>query len=227
MSVKLLIVDDVKFSLEIGKSCLENKGCEILTASNGVEALEVIKREHPDLVLTDYHMPQMGGDELCRSIKADPSTMNLPVVILTSETNAENLEKCESAGCDGILKKPFKKDEIIEKVKEYVDIICRQHKRMAVDLEVFYNSEEESYSTKIIDLSKGGMFVKNEEHMRLGTETDFFIVPEGEHDGLKVKGEVVRVVPKSSSNSYDQEAGMGIKFIDPSVEVLSIVDNYL
>ena len=117
--MKVLIVDDVKFSVEIGKSFLEGTGCELLSAFNGGEALELIRKERPDLVLTDLFMPGMNGDELCRAIKADPATRGIPVIILTAADNSENQEKGLKAGCDGLLGKPYSKGDIIEAVKKY------------------------------------------------------------------------------------------------------------
>ena len=105
--MKVLIVDDVKFSVEIGKSFLEGTGCELISAFNGGEALELIRKERPDLVLTDLFMPGMNGDELCRAIKADPATSSIPVIILTAADNSENQEKGLRAGCDGLLGKPY------------------------------------------------------------------------------------------------------------------------
>ena len=81
--MKILIVDDVKMSLEIEKAFLKDTGCELISASNRGEGLEAAREERPDLVMTDLHMPEMDGAELCQAIKDDPAMKNLPVIILT------------------------------------------------------------------------------------------------------------------------------------------------
>jgi len=221
--MKILIVDDVRMSIEIGKSFLENTGCEVISASNGKEGLERVMSDEPDLVITDLHMPSMSGVDLCRTIKETPSLKDLPVVILTSDSDKENLDKCHSAGCDGILKKPYNKGEIIESVRQYINIICREHKRALVDFDVFYVFGGESYSDKITDISLGGMFVRSDKPLPIDSVIEFSIVIAGEMSEISVTGQVVRTLAGANKASYHEEQGMGIMFSDPPARLLSII----
>jgi len=81
---KILLVDDLKLTIEIAKSALINSGAAIITASNGADALIRIKKESPDLVLMDLFMPEMNGDECCKLIKEDPSISHIPVVLMST-----------------------------------------------------------------------------------------------------------------------------------------------
>ena len=224
MALKILIVDDVKLSVEIGKSYLKDKGCDVLSAANGREALSLIRLDKPDLVLTDLHMPEMNGDELCREIKSDPALKHIPVVILSSDSNSTNLEKCHDAGCDGILKKPFKQSDIIESVRQYINIISRKHVRVSVNLDVFFNFQGEQHSSRVIDISRGGMFIKEEKTLPLGTSADFSVLIDGSDEPFTINGEVVRIVPSGASNPHDGYAGMGIRFTSPSPQLLAAID---
>jgi CheY-like chemotaxis protein/Tfp pilus assembly protein PilZ len=222
--MKILIVDDVKMSIEMGKAFLENTGCELISASNGREGLETAKKERPDLVMTDLHMPEMDGAELCRAIKDDPAMKDLPVIILTSDSNPENLESCHNASCDGILKKPFQKGDIIESVRKYIKILCREHKRAEVGFDVFYNFEEENSSALVTDISNGGMFVRTDSPLSIDAETEFSLVIGDSPEPFNVDGKVVRTVRPDRSDSYDEQPGMGIQFRDAPGELLEIID---
>lgn len=226
-NMKILIVDDVKMSLEIGKAFLEDTGCDMISASNGREGLEMAERERPDLVITDLHMPEMSGAELCRAIKDDPAISNLPVIILTSDSNPENLEACHEAGCDAILKKPYKKGEIIENVRKYIKILCREHARASVGLDVFYSFEEETYSAIVTDISSGGMFIRTDFPLSIDADTEFSLVIGNAPEPFKVMGMVVRTVPCGTSRSYDEEPGMGIAFGDVPKELLKLINDLI
>ncbi len=223
--MKILIVDDVKFSVEIGKSFLESTGCELLSAFNGAEALEVARRERPDIVLTDLFMPGMNGDDLCREIKTDPETKSIPVIILTAANNPENQEKGLEAGCDGLLSKPYSKGDIIEEVKKYINIICRKDKRVPVSFDVTYECNGDICDGKVLDLSCSGMFLQVEDKLPLGGEATFLLNIAGKVGDFKVRGEVVRLVSNGSVNSYDKESGMGILFKEISPELSSLVND--
>ena len=221
--MKILIVDDVRMSIEIGKAFLEDSGCELISASNGIEGLETAKKERPDLIITDLHMPVMSGSELCRAIKDDPAISSLPVIILTSDSNPENLEACHEAGCDGILKKPYNKGEIIETVKKYIKILCREHTSAEVGFEVFYRYEEEPCSALVTDISSGGMFVRTDSPLPIDADAEFSLVIGDAPEPFIVGGKVVRTVPQGTSSSYDEEPGMGIMFRDTPKELLELI----
>ena len=222
--MKILIVDDVRMSVEIGKGFLEDSGCELISASNGIEGLEVARKERPDLIITDLHMPKMDGAELCRAIKDDPSMNNIPVLILTSDSNPENLKNCHDASCDGILKKPFQKGDIIESVRKYIKILCREHKRAETGFDVFYKYEEEACSALVTDISNGGMFVRTDSPLSIDAETKFSLVIGDSPEPFNVDGKVVRTVRHGRSDSYDEEPGMGIMFMDAPSDLLEIID---
>ena len=225
--MKILIVDDVKMSLEIEKEFLKDTGCELVSAANGREGLERAREERPDLVMTDLHMPEMDGAELCIAMKDDPAMKSVPVIILTSDSNPENLEKCHNARCDGILKKPFQKGDIIETVRKYIKILCREHKRAAVGFDVFYNFNEESSSALVTDISSGGMFVRTDSPLPIDSETAFSLVIGNSPEPINVKGKVVRTVRRDRSDSYDEQPGMGVMFRDAPGELLEIIDELI
>ena len=117
--MKVLIVDDVKFTLEMAKMAVTDTATEIKTASNGVEALKIMEDFLPDMVLMDLFMPEMNGDECCTIMKSNPTLKNVPVIIISAVDDDESRAKCKRSGCDDIIKKPFKKDMVVEKLMQY------------------------------------------------------------------------------------------------------------
>ena len=117
--MKLLLVDDVNFTLQLVKVAVTETATEIMTAGNGLEALQVMRTNRPDMVLMDLFMPEMNGDECCRIIKADPDFKNIPVLMITAVDDPAHRERCIGAGCDDIIKKPFTQEALVEKVLEH------------------------------------------------------------------------------------------------------------
>ncbi len=116
---KILIVDDVAENLAVTKDLLQDliPDCLIFTAQSGKEGLTTARDEQPDTIITDIKMPEMDGYELCRRLKADEATENIPIMILTgSKVDAEWRVKCLEAGADVFLSKPVDASELIAQI---------------------------------------------------------------------------------------------------------------
>lgn len=106
---KILIADDSMTARMIVKRCLEMLGykeAHYLEAKDGEEALTMAAKEIPDLVMADLNMPRMDGESLLKSLKADPNTKSIPVVIASSAVNAVKNERLMTLGAFGIVAKP-------------------------------------------------------------------------------------------------------------------------
>jgi CheY-like chemotaxis protein len=104
--VKILLVDDSRVTREVIKVYLIARGVELLEAGDGVEALAVIRRERPDVVVADLRMPRLDGAGLCEALRADPELARTPVLILTSNRDAETVRRAKAAGAREVLTKP-------------------------------------------------------------------------------------------------------------------------
>ena len=121
MSVKVvLVVEDDELNLKLVKELLEFNGFETLEATNGLQALEMIRRERPSLVLMDIQMPAMDGIEATRQIKADASIRDIPVVALTSSAMKGDKEAILAAGCDEYMSKPIDIHCLLKLIEEFV-----------------------------------------------------------------------------------------------------------
>lgn len=117
MPGRVLVVDDVLPNVKLLEAKLSSEYFEVLTASNGPEALDVIERENPDIVLLDVMMPVMDGFEVCRRIKADPRTTHLPVVMVTALSDVADRVRGIESGADDFLTKPVVDSALFARVR--------------------------------------------------------------------------------------------------------------
>jgi class 3 adenylate cyclase len=119
---KILVVDDDPGNREVLEELLRLRGYPVVTAASGPEALEVARREPPDLVLLDVTMPGMSGYEVCEALRAEPATRLLPIVIITALEGQEEKIRAIEAGADDFLNKPISPTELIARVKSLLRI---------------------------------------------------------------------------------------------------------
>ena len=113
----VLVVDDNQQNLELLQAYLEDMDCETVPAHDGMEALEIISNRPPDLILLDVMMPKMSGFEVCKRIKNDPKTSNIPVIMVTALNEFGDIERGIDSGTDDFLSKPVNKLELVTRVK--------------------------------------------------------------------------------------------------------------
>jgi two-component system chemotaxis sensor kinase CheA len=119
--VSILVVDDSVTTRTLEKSILEAAGFAVAVATDGLEALAALRREHVDLVVSDVDMPRLDGFELTRRIKADPKTRDLPVVLVTALDSPEQQEQGLDAGADAyLLKRAFDQRVLLETIQRLV-----------------------------------------------------------------------------------------------------------
>lgn len=125
MAQKILIVDDephIRLLLEQTLEELEDEGVELLTATNGEEALEMIQEEQPQLVFLDVMMPKLNGFEVCQTVKHELSLAGIYIIMLTAKGQEFDKQKGAEVGADLYMTKPFDPDEILEKSVEVLGI---------------------------------------------------------------------------------------------------------
>jgi len=139
---KVLVVDDNAQNLELLVAYLETLDrCRTLTAADGVEALDVVGRDKPDLILLDIMMPRMSGFEVCRKLKSDPQTRDIPIIMVTALNELGDIERGVESGTDDFLSKPVNRLELLTRVKSLLRL---RHLKDELERTLAYLSDVES-----------------------------------------------------------------------------------
>ena len=117
---KVLVIDDEPDILKVISFRLKKAGYEVLTASNGKIALDLISVNKPDLILLDLRMPVMGGEEVCAQLKNDALLKEIPIILLTASSGGGIAEKAKELKADDSLVKPFDYDILLGKVQKLI-----------------------------------------------------------------------------------------------------------
>jgi two-component system, OmpR family, alkaline phosphatase synthesis response regulator PhoP len=119
MSKTVLAVDDERHIVRLVQVNLERHGYKVITASDGIEALKKVETEKPDLVVLDVMMPYKDGFDVLQTLRKEPATRELPVIMLTAKAQDADVFRGWQSGVDCYLTKPFKPLELVSFVKRY------------------------------------------------------------------------------------------------------------
>jgi two-component system phosphate regulon response regulator PhoB len=117
MDITILIADDEPNQLELMDYNLRNAGFSIIKASNGLDALELIENNTPDLIILDWMMPKMSGIDVCRTLRSRSETKLLPIIILSARSEDSDKSLGLDTGADDYISKPFSPKELLSRVK--------------------------------------------------------------------------------------------------------------
>jgi twitching motility two-component system response regulator PilG len=120
--IKVMVIDDSKTIRRTAETLLKKAGCEVITATDGFEALSKITDQNPDVIFIDIMMPRLDGYQTCALIKNNHLYKNTPVILLTSKDGLFDRARGRIVGSDQYLTKPFTKDELLNAITEHVNI---------------------------------------------------------------------------------------------------------
>ena len=120
----ILVVDDDPDSLSILARHIRREGLTVMGASSGTECLNVVKQHQPDVILLDLMMPEMDGFALCRALRADPATAEIPVIMLTARDDVEARAEGMELGISDFIAKPVTRRELRERVHAQLDMLA-------------------------------------------------------------------------------------------------------
>ncbi len=138
---KVLIVEDEVTNIMVLEALLTRLGYEVTTASSGEEALQLVSREKPDVILSDVMMTSMDGYTVCRRLKENPETFLIPVVLMTALDRVEDRIEGIEAGADDFLTKPINRDELVARIRTLL------RKKAAIER---YINERETQSSRLV-----------------------------------------------------------------------------
>jgi chemosensory pili system protein ChpA (sensor histidine kinase/response regulator) len=118
----VMVVDDSLTVRKITSRLLNREGFKVSTAKDGVDALEALAGEIPDIILLDIEMPRMDGFEFTRNLKSDPRLAHIPIIMITSRTAEKHRARARELGVDLYLGKPYQEEELIRNLREMLSL---------------------------------------------------------------------------------------------------------
>ena len=118
MAGKVLVVDDSRAIRQSISFVLEQNGFEIIEGADGLEGLEKLASEKPDLIITDVNMPNMDGITFIKKVREKPDFKFVPILVLTTESQSSVMEEGKAAGATGWIVKPFSTDKLLSAVRK-------------------------------------------------------------------------------------------------------------
>ena len=112
----IMVVDDSITVRKITSRLLEREGYRVITARDGVDALEQLKKERPAVMLIDIEMPRMDGFDLTRNVRGDPRTMEIPIIVISSRTAPKHRSRASELGVNAYLGKPYEEAELLQQI---------------------------------------------------------------------------------------------------------------
>ena len=214
---KILVIDDVIDNIRLLSFELQHQGYEALSASSGRQGLEIAASEHPDVILLDVMMPDMGGIEVCRRLKADPQTRMIPVILVTAMGLDENVIAGLDAGADDYVSKPYRKEVLAARIraamriKESYDAVLRTNQQLQEEIASRRLAEEEL-------LAKQQELVRERANLQTifdGVQVGMLLVDENTQV-TRVNNVFARLVGKETTEFVSHQPGDGLCCIHAS-----------
>jgi uncharacterized protein (TIGR02266 family) len=225
---KIVLADDVDLFLFLEKTFFNREEFDLITASNGREALAAIREKKPDLVFLDLFMPYMNGDECCRIVKQNAMFWHIPIVMVTAAGREEDLEKCRSAGCDEIVKKPINRHVFIATAQFLLQVAERGTQRFNARLRVRYGTKAYALlSDYSIDLSTGGLFLACEHPLPRDTTLNMEFTLPTSKKAIRCNARVAWVNDQKLRNKTTLPTGMGLQCLDLPLAHLDAIREYI
>ncbi len=154
---KILIVEDEKDIVELLQYNLEKENFKIQSASNGQRALDLVRKNHPDLVLLDLMLPEIDGLEVCRILKKDSKTSHIPIIMLTAKSSESDKIVGLELGADDYITKPFSMKELIARIRALLRRLNPENKQAEVikigDVFIDFSKYLVTQKSKQVDLT--------------------------------------------------------------------------
>lgn len=218
-----MVADDSKLFLFLSETIFKRIGSRVVTATSGMQALQLANELVPDIIVLDLIMPDIRGDEVCAKLRADPKTKDIPIIIVTVCSSPEEIEKCMKAGCDDFISKPIDQESLLRKVGDLLNIPHRKQIRILVRIDVKAKGGGKSFFGTTENMSEGGMFLISDYLIDSGNPVKLRFFLPGSKEEIYANAEVLRVDKESYKRSY----GYGLRFSDISEESLKRIHQFI
>lgn len=204
----VLLVDDAGLFRGAAEEVLKRTGCQTLEAAGGTEALDLVRRERPSLVVVSLGMKGMTGVDLTRVLKADPAFARTPIVVVGP---AGSEAQATRAGADATLPLPLDPEEFFAALRRFLQVLPREEARSSVEWSITFWRDGLQHAGTIRDLSRGGFFVRTSVRQPIGArlEVSFDVPVEQGVRTIVAEALVVRL-------GKEPDRGLGCRFFQLS-----------
>jgi CheY-like chemotaxis protein len=219
----VLLVDDVQLFIKLEETFFKRAGCKVITATSGKDCLKAVREQNPDLILLDYLMPDLRGDQVCQELRKDERTKDVPVIIVSTSSKNEDIDLCYKAGCNDYLTKPVQPEIVLARAAALLAIPHRAHRRLPVNFRVDGEAPPLTFTGFSRNLSMSGISVEAEQVLEQSAKLRIWLPVLEDHSMVEVMGEVVR-------SEFDKKRGRnvyGIRFIDISKPAEDAITQFL
>lgn len=224
---KILIADDSQTFLIYMGILLKRMGFTVIPAEDGLEVLKLLKIVEPDVIMLDIRLGTMDGAAILKYIKENKQTFNMPVIMVSSDSSKEVIEKCRKLGCASYLTKPVKIDKLHEALEECVfsqKRAKRKYIRASANKRVTVAHNGIKYKLYTESLSEKGMYIRKKDPFPIGSEVEITL-PLKDGASIQLKGDVV-YIKGLFGDVFKVPPGMGIKFKEITDDQVEILKNY-
>ncbi len=221
-SYTLLLADDVKTTLAVGKSFLESRNLKVFATTSASEVQSLAEAIRPDLIVLDYEMPEMKGDEVCRRLKRSEKTKQIPVLILSALNDPSIPAKCEAAGAAGFVKKSEGRESLLDNVAAVLGLPQRRHARVPCSITVGILSEDRKLQGMVHNISQSGLYLTVDTTLAERSLVRLILTLPNAKSEIRVLGEVVRAETLSGTLR-----GYGIQLIEADEESQAALGEYV
>ncbi len=204
----ILLVDDAGLFRGAAEEVLKRTGCETLEAGGGTEALDLVRRERPSLIVVSAGMTGMTGVDLTRVLKADPAFARTPIVVVGPPGFESQATR---AGADATLPLPLDPEAFFAALRRFLQVLPREEARSAVEWSITFWRDGLQHAGTIRDLSRGGFFVRTDVRQPIGArlEVSFDVPVERGVRTIVAEALIVRL-------GKDPDRGLGCRFFQLS-----------
>ncbi len=120
MTAKILIIEDDSSAARLIGYAFEHEGHEVLSASNGLQGMVMVREKRPDVIILDVMLPGLDGFEVCNRLKSDERTAHIPIVMLSAKGQDVDVETGKKVGADEYIVKPIDPDELLSRIEKFI-----------------------------------------------------------------------------------------------------------
>jgi len=217
---KILLVNASRYFIDEGKSLLDRKDFQVFMAPTVMQALQIHREERVNLIVTDLHMPEMGGDVLCTRIRQETDVRTVSVILVCHDV-PEDLEKAARCGANVILKKPFSARSLLEQVEKLLAICIRRGYRVLLRAKVKGAIEDGVFFCTSQNVSVSGILIETDRDLKPGDIINCsFYLPGAAH--IVADGEVARI-----ERQVDGKNHCGVRFLELSLTDRQEIEKFI